>query len=76
VRDDLARPWDHRLRGNAVVLLGEVHDNARQHELRSTALQRAFAAGWRPAIAMEQFDLDRQADIDRARRERPGDVAH
>ena len=69
-------PWDHRLRGNAVVLLGEVHDNARQHELRSTALQRAFAAGWRPAIAMEQFDLDRQADIDRARRERPGDVAH
>jgi uncharacterized iron-regulated protein len=25
---------------------------------------------------MEQFDLDRQADIDRARRERPGDAAY
>ena len=68
--------WDDRLRGNAVVLLGEVHDNARQHELRLAALQSAFAAGWRPAIAMEQFDVERQADIDRARRERPGDAAH
>ncbi len=68
--------WDPRLHGDAVVLLGEVHDNARQHELRLAALQRAFAAGWRPAIAMEQFDLDRQADIDRARRERPGDAAY
>lgn len=68
--------WEHRLRGDAVVMLGEVHDNARQHELRLAVLQRAFAAGWRPAIAMEQFDLEHQADIDRARRERPGDAAH
>ena len=73
-----ARPdaWDDRLRGDALVLLGEVHDNAQQHRLRLAALQRAFAAGWRPAIAMEQFDRDRQADIDRARRERPGDAQH
>ena len=69
-------PWNHRLRGDAVVLLGEVHDNAEQHRLRLAALQAAFAAGWRPAIAMEQFDRERQADIDRARRERPGDAAH
>jgi uncharacterized iron-regulated protein len=68
--------WDHRLRGDALVLLGEVHDNARQHQLRLAALQRAFAAGWRPAIAMEQFDREHQADIDRARRERPGDAQH
>ena len=68
--------WDPRLRGDAVVLLGEVHDNANQHALRLATLQRAFAAGWRPAIAMEQFDVDRQADIDRARRERPGDAAY
>jgi len=68
--------WDERLRGDAIVLLGEVHDNARQHALRLAALQRAFASGWRPAIAMEQFDLDHQADIDRARRERPGDAAN
>ena len=70
------REWDARLRGDAVVLLGEVHDNAAQHRLRLAALQRAFAAGWRPSIAMEQFDRGRQADIDRARRERPGDAQH
>jgi len=68
--------WNQRLRGDAIVLLGEVHDNANQHRLRLATLQRAFVAGWRPAIAMEQFDLGRQADIDRARRERPGDAAH
>ncbi|MDQ6640841.1 MAG: ChaN family lipoprotein [Pseudomonadota bacterium] len=68
--------WDHRLRGDALVLLGEVHDNAQQHRLRLAALQRAFAAGWRPAIAMEQFDREHQDDIDRARRERPGDAQH
>ena len=68
--------WNDRLRGDALVLLGEVHDNAHQHELRLAALQRAFASGWRPAIAMEQFDREQQADIDRARRERPGNAQH
>ena len=68
--------WEDRLRGNAVVLLGEVHDNAGQHRLRLAVLRRAFAAGWRPAIAMEQFDRERQADLERARRERPGDASH
>ena len=68
--------WDDRLRGDAWVLLGEVHDNAQQHHLRLAALQRAFASGWRPAIAMEQFDREHQADIDRARRERPADAQH
>lgn len=68
--------WDHRLHGDALVLLGEVHDNAQQHQLRLATLQRAFASGWRPAIAMEQFDQEHQADIDRARRERPGDAQH
>ena len=68
--------WDDRLRGDAWILLGEVHDNAQQHQLRLAALQRAFASGWRPAIAMEQFDREHQADIDRARRERPGDAQY
>jgi uncharacterized iron-regulated protein len=68
--------WEARLRGDSVVLLGEVHDNAEQHRLRLAVLQRAFAAGWRPAIVMEQFDRDRQADIERARRERPRDAQH
>ena len=69
-------PWQQRLAGRSVVLLGEVHDSAEQHRLRLETLRRAFAAGWRPAIVMEQFDRERQTDIDRARRERPGDAQH
>ena len=69
-------PWTLRLSGNTTALLGEVHDNAAQHRLRLDLLRRAFEAGWRPAIAMEQFDLDRQSDIERARRERPRDAQH
>jgi uncharacterized iron-regulated protein len=71
-----AAGWEGRLRGDAVVLLGEVHDNAEAHSRRLEALRRAFAAGWRPAIVMEQFDRERQADIERARRERPRDAQH
>jgi uncharacterized iron-regulated protein len=56
------------------VLLGEVHDNAAQHALRLAALQRLIASGARPVLAFEQFDRERQADIDRLRRERPGDA--
>ncbi len=62
------------MRGAAVVLLGEVHDNAAQHALRADALARLLATGARPALAFEQFDRERQADLDRARREYPGDV--
>lgn len=69
-------PWEARLAGNAIVLLGEVHDNAEQHRLRLRLLRRAFAAGWRPAIAMEQLDRERQADVEEARRERPGDAQY
>ena len=65
-----------RLRGDTIALLGEIHDNAEGHRVRVAMLQRAIAAGWRPAIAMEQFDLPRQADIDRARREAPHDAQH
>ncbi|MGO4279056.1 ChaN family lipoprotein [Cupriavidus sp. RAF20_2] len=56
------------------VLLGEVHDNGAAQAARLQALTRAVEAGWRPAVAMEQFDRERQADIDRARKERPGDA--
>lgn len=65
-----------RLRGDTIALLGEIHDNADAHRMRLAMLRRALAAGWRPAIAMEQFDLTRQADIDRARREAPRDAQH
>ena len=67
-------PWEDRLRGDAIVLLGEVHDNPVQHRRRLEVLRRAFEAGWRPAIAMEQLDREHQVDIERARMERPLDV--
>jgi uncharacterized iron-regulated protein len=62
------------MRGHRIVLLGEVHDNAAQHALRAAALRQLVVQGARPALAFEQFDTDRQADIDRARRERPRDA--
>jgi len=52
-----------------VVLLGEVHDNVAQHTARAAALRHLVRNGARPAIAFEQFDRERQADIDRARHE-------
>ena len=54
-----------------VVLLGETHDNAAQHATRVAALRRLLAGGARPAIAFEQFDRERQAEVDRARHEAP-----
>src|SRR6516164_5169650 len=67
-------PWEDRLRGDAIVLLGEVHDNPVMQRLRLEVLRRAFEAGWRPAIAMEQFDREQQVDIERARMARPLDA--
>ena len=69
-----AYPWENRLHGDAIVLLGEVHDNPVQQQLRLEILTRALTAGWRPAIAMEQFDREHQADIEAARQERPLDA--
>lgn len=50
-----------------IVLLGEVHDNATQHRLRLQAFRDLLAGGARPALLMEQFDRDRQAQLDAAR---------
>ena len=49
----------------AIVLFGEVHDNAAQHALRLDEVRAMLAAGARPALLMEQFDRERQRDIDR-----------
>lgn len=62
------------MQGHRIVLLGEVHDNAAQHELRAGALRQLVVNGARPAIGFEQFDREHQADIERARRARPKDV--
>ena len=69
-----APPWQARLRGDTIALLGEVHDNPTLHRLRAEALRRAVEAGWRPVLVMEQFDIDRQDDIERGRREHPRDA--
>lgn len=67
-------PLADRLGKPGAVLLGEVHDNAAIHAFRLAALREALARGWRPALAFEQFDVARQADIERARAEKPGDA--
>ena len=64
------------LQDHDIVVLGEVHDNAAQHRLRFEALRRLVEGGARPALAFEQFDRQRQPDIDRARRARPRDAGH
>jgi uncharacterized iron-regulated protein len=51
-----------------VLLLGEVHDNAQGHKLRFEELKRRVAAGWRPVIAMEQFDRDKQPLLESAQK--------
>jgi uncharacterized iron-regulated protein len=49
-----------------IVLLGEVHDNAAQHALREQALRQWIERGARPTLLMEQFDRERQGELDRA----------
>jgi uncharacterized iron-regulated protein len=57
-----ALPFDRPL-----VLLGEVHDNAEGHAWRLRAFEQWLAQGARPVLAMEQFDRNRQAEIERLR---------
>jgi uncharacterized iron-regulated protein len=50
------------------LLLGEIHDNRAHHRLQAKILQARLDAGARPALLMEQFDVDQQAALDEARR--------
>lgn len=43
-----------------VWLMGEVHDNPDAHQARYDMIAAKVKAGWRPAIAMEQFDREHQ----------------
>lgn len=49
-----------------LLLLGEVHDNPDGHRQRLQHLQQRLAAGWRPALVMEQFDREKQAVLRQA----------
>lgn len=51
-----------------VLLLGEVHDNPQGHKLRYEELKRRVDGGWRPVIAMEQFDHEDQELLDEAQK--------
>jgi uncharacterized iron-regulated protein len=52
-----------------VLLLGEVHDNPDGHKLRYEQLRARVEAGWRPAIAMEQFDREQQPLLNKAQKD-------
>jgi len=67
----LASPAPLRLE-RPVVLLGEVHDHPQQHALRAEAFAALLATGARPALVMEQFDRERQAELDALRAAQPG----
>lgn len=54
-----------------IVLLGEVHDHPQQHVLRAEAFAARLATGARPALVMEQFDRERQAELDALLAARP-----
>lgn len=57
-----------------LVLLGETHDNLEHHRLQRELLAHIVARGRRPALVMEQFDREFQAQLD-AERVRPGRTA-
>jgi uncharacterized iron-regulated protein len=60
---------ERRLTGARYVLLGEVHDNPEHHQLRRDLLAALVREGRRPAIAMEQFDREHQAALQRVQNE-------
>jgi uncharacterized iron-regulated protein len=64
------------LRVKQIVLLGEVHDNPKQHAMRVLAFENLLLEGKRPALLMEQFDREHQAAIDLARKQSPDNLTN
>ncbi len=58
-----------------IVLLGEIHDHEQGHQLRVEWLQQALDKGWRPAIALEQFDYEHQDLLSQAQATCADDVS-
>ena len=56
-----------RLSLSSVVLLGETHDNEVHHRLQAETYTSLSAGSARPALVMEQFDRERQSELDAAR---------
>lgn len=58
---------ERRILAADIALLGETHDNPVHHALQHRLLERAVAAGRRPALALEQIDSEWQEAVDAAR---------
>jgi uncharacterized iron-regulated protein len=56
------------------VLLGEIHDNAEQHRIQARVLDAMVQRGRRPALVMEQYDLEQQASLNSARQGEASDA--
>ena len=56
------------------LLLGEVHDNAEHHEIRARLIAGVAHGGRKPAVALETFDLDREARLRAAQTDRAFDA--
>ena len=67
-QDNLQTRLNAAAQSKPIVLLGEVHDNAKQHAMRLIAFQNLLQQGKRPALLLEQFDRDNQAAIDEVRK--------
>jgi len=65
---------EQRLQDSRYVLLGEVHDNSAHHRMRRDLIAAMVRDGGRPAIAMEQFDREKQDALDGAIVARPPDI--
>jgi uncharacterized iron-regulated protein len=61
-------------RGAHFVFLGEKHDNPDHHRLQAWVVEALVRGGRKPAVAMEQFDVEQQGAIDEARKAHPGDA--
>jgi uncharacterized iron-regulated protein len=60
-------PFDNLLqqaRAADIVLLGETHDNAAHHALQQRLLAALAVETTRPALVMEQFDIEQQERLD------------
>jgi uncharacterized iron-regulated protein len=73
--DDRQIILNNAVRSKPIVLLGEVHDNTKQHAMRLLAFENLLLEGKRPALLMEQFDREHQAAIDSVRKQSPDNVS-
>lgn len=50
------------------VLLGEIHDNAEHHRIQARVLDAMLERGRKPALVMEQYDVNQQDKVNDAAR--------